>query len=95
MGSSTVAGAHPKSNPPIGGFFIALLQQGGWHEFPKCFLGAGIGGALRHGVNLTVLRLGWMSFPVGTLVINVLGSFLIGLIAGAFCRIADESQDRS
>jgi CrcB protein len=48
------------------------------------FLGAGVGGALRHGVNLAVLRLGWSAFPVGTLAINVLGSFLMGLLAEYF-----------
>lgn len=45
------------------------------------FLGAGLGGALRHGVNLAVLRLGLTAFPIGTLAINVLGSFLMGAIA--------------
>jgi CrcB protein len=43
------------------------------------FLGAGIGGALRHGVNLAAMRLGWTAFPVGTLAINVVGSFLMGV----------------
>lgn len=48
------------------------------------FLGAGLGGALRHGVNMAVLRLGWTAFPVGTLAVNVAGSFLMGLVAGSF-----------
>lgn len=48
------------------------------------FLGAGLGGALRHAVNLAALRLGWIAFPIGTLAINVLGSFLMGLIAEWF-----------
>lgn len=48
------------------------------------FLGAGIGGALRHGVNLAVMRLGWVAFPIGTLAINVLGSFLMGILAEYF-----------
>lgn len=45
------------------------------------FLGAGVGGALRHGVNMAVMRLGWTAFPVGTLAVNVLGSFLMGILA--------------
>ncbi|WP_262029951.1 fluoride efflux transporter CrcB [Microvirga sp. Mcv34] len=46
------------------------------------FLGAGIGGALRHGVNLGCARLCGTAFPWGTLTVNVVGSFLMGAIAG-------------
>ncbi|MDX3972889.1 fluoride efflux transporter CrcB [Shinella sp.] len=48
------------------------------------FLGAGLGGAGRHGVNLLSARLFGTGFPAGTLVINVLGCLVMGLIAGAF-----------
>lgn len=46
------------------------------------FLGAGIGGVLRHGVNLASLRWLGPSFPFGTLAINVVGSGAMGLVAG-------------
>ncbi|MBF9194914.1 fluoride efflux transporter CrcB [Microvirga terrestris] len=45
------------------------------------FLGAGIGGALRHGVNVGCVRLCGMAFPWGTLTVNIVGSFLMGAIA--------------
>ena len=48
------------------------------------FLGAGIGGALRHGVNVWAARAFGFGFPFGTLIVNILGSFLIGLLAGFF-----------
>ena len=48
------------------------------------FLGAGIGGALRHGVNVGASRLYGFGFPYGTFIVNVLGSFVMGLFAGYF-----------
>ena len=48
------------------------------------FLGAGIGGALRHGVNVGAARLLGFGFPLGTLIVNVVGSFGMGLLAGYF-----------
>lgn len=56
------------------------------------FLGAGIGGALRHGVNAGSMRLFGQGFPLGTLVVNVLGSLLMGLIAGYFAFKGDAPQ---
>jgi len=46
------------------------------------FLGAGLGGVLRHGVNLAALRWLGPAFPWGTLGVNVAGSFLMGVLAG-------------
>ena len=48
------------------------------------FLGAGIGGALRHGVNVGAARLFGYGFPFGTLIVNIAGSFLMGALAGYF-----------
>ena len=44
------------------------------------FIGAGIGGVLRHGVNLAALRFGWTGFPAATLTVNVAGSLAMGLV---------------
>ncbi|HEY4162780.1 MAG TPA: fluoride efflux transporter CrcB [Dongiaceae bacterium] len=48
------------------------------------FLGAGIGGAIRHCVNNLVPRFMGLDFPYATMAINILGSLLMGLIAGYF-----------
>lgn len=43
-------------------------------------LGGGIGAGLRYLTNVGALRLFGPGFPVATLVVNVLGSFLMGLL---------------
>ncbi|MBV8392039.1 MAG: fluoride efflux transporter CrcB [Alphaproteobacteria bacterium] len=48
------------------------------------FIGAGIGGAVRHGFNVEVPRLLGSAFPYHTFLINVLGSTAMGLVAGWF-----------
>ena len=48
------------------------------------FIGAGIGGALRHGVNVGAARLFGYVFPFGTIIVNIAGSFLMGVFAGYF-----------
>jgi len=57
------------------------------------FLGAGIGGALRHGVNLAAARLLGASFPYGTLTVNVVGSLAMALIAEFFALRSGMSQE--
>ena len=56
------------------------------------FFGAGIGGALRHGTNVGAARLFGYGFPFGTLIVNVLGSFVMGLFAGYFAYRAGVPQ---
>ena len=55
------------------------------------FLGAGLGGALRHLVNGACLRWCGPDFPYGIMLINSLGSFLMGLLAGYLAFRASES----
>jgi CrcB protein len=54
------------------------------------FLGAGIGGAMRHAVNSACLRWCGPEFPVGTMLVNVVGSLVMGLLAGYFAFKAGE-----
>jgi CrcB protein len=56
------------------------------------FVGAGIGGALRHGVNVASARLWGTEFPIGTLIVNIAGSFAMGLLAGFFVYRAGVPQ---
>lgn len=56
------------------------------------FLGAGIGGAMRHGVNVWAARLFGLNFPSGTFIVNVVGSFAMGLLAGFFAYRAGIPQ---
>jgi CrcB protein len=61
-------------------------------NFLIVFLGAGIGGAFRHGVNILAAKWWTIGFPIGTLTINVLGSLLMGVLAGYFSLRGDASQ---
>lgn len=48
------------------------------------FIGGGIGSALRHGVNISAARLIGLGFPWGTLIVNVVGSLVMGLLTAWF-----------
>ncbi len=56
------------------------------------FLGGGVGAALRHGSNLAVARMLGTAFPYGTLLINITGSCIMGLVAAYFAFKGDASQ---
>jgi len=47
-------------------------------------LGAAVGGAFRHGINVTCARLWGTGWPYGTFAVNLIGSALIGAIVGFF-----------
>ena len=47
-------------------------------------LGGGIGAGMRHGMNIGAARLLGTDFPWGTFAVNVIGSFLIGVVAALF-----------
>ncbi len=44
------------------------------------FLGAGIGGVFRYWISTSIQHLTDRQFPYGTLVVNISGSFLMGLL---------------
>ena len=56
------------------------------------FLGGGIGSLLRYGVSRATLAAWGAGFPAGTMIVNVVGSLIIGLLAGLFAAHPGISQ---
>jgi fluoride exporter len=56
-------------------------------------LGGGIGAAARHGVNVWSGRMLGTEFPWHTLIVNVLGCFVMGLITGLLALKLNLSQE--
>lgn len=56
------------------------------------FLGAGLGGALRHAANELALRWVGSGYPVSTLAVNIIGSFAMGLLVGYFAFRGEAEQ---
>jgi CrcB protein len=52
------------------------------------FIGGGIGSGLRLGVTRLAFHLTGAGFPLGTLTVNVVGSFVMGALAGLFAMKA-------
>lgn len=49
-------------------------------NFLLVFVGAGIGGMMRHAVGVASLKWLGTGFPFGTMIVNVAGSLLMGLV---------------
>jgi len=56
------------------------------------FVGGGLGASLRHFVNVTCARCIGIDFPWGTIIINITGSIVMGLIAGYLAFKGEASQ---
>ena len=56
-------------------------------------LGGAIGASLRHMINLATLRMLGPHFPWGTLMVNVLGSFIMGVFVELLVRRFDVSPE--
>ena len=48
------------------------------------FLGGGLGAAARHWVNRTAVHLVGPDYPAGTIVVNIVGSMVMGMLAAWF-----------
>lgn len=54
--------------------------------------GGAVGATLRHAVNQIAVHFWGADFPWGTLAVNILGSFIMGVFVGAFALFWDVSQ---
>jgi fluoride exporter len=57
------------------------------------FFGSGLGGILRHAVNVWVPRMFGTVFPYHTLTVNIVGSLVMGLLVGFFALKTDPGKD--
>lgn len=55
-------------------------------SFLTVALGGAIGASARHGLGLMMLRIFGPGFPVGTLLANIIGGLLMGLLVGWLAR---------
>ncbi len=55
--------------------------------------GGALGSVLRHFAGVGALALLGSSFPYGTLFVNVLGSFVMGVIVALFAHLGNPSQE--
>ena len=60
--------------------------------FLVIFVGGGIGSAVRHSINQLCAAVIGSNLGWGTFFVNVLGSFLMGVLAGWFALKADSGQ---
>ncbi|MEQ8283107.1 MAG: fluoride efflux transporter CrcB [Parvibaculum sp.] len=63
------------------------------NQFFAVAIGGAIGAGGRHLFNIQMLRLFGPNFPWGTFGVNILGSLLMGLLAGAFALKYDLSPE--
>jgi CrcB protein len=55
-------------------------------------VGGGLGSALRFGVGRWMLALLGPSFPFGTFAVNIIGGFLMGVLAGWLARLGEGGE---
>jgi CrcB protein len=75
-----------------GRHFFALQHEDKEMGYLIVFLGGGVGAAMRHGINIAIARVLGTAFPYATLLINISGSFIMGLIVAYLAFKGDASQ---
>lgn len=56
-------------------------------------LGGALGSVLRYGTYIGAEKMLGMNFPWGTLIVNIVGSFLIGALTGMFASVWQPSEE--
>jgi CrcB protein len=56
------------------------------------FVGGGLGAVLRHGVNRSAFATWGVAFPAGTMIVNIVGSLVIGMLVGIFAAYPGINQ---
>ena len=57
-----------------------------WNSAFVIFIGGGVGSVLRFLISSYITKKFETTLPIGTLVVNVLGSLILGLLAGYFVK---------
>jgi|TARA_R110000868_G_scaffold230183_1_gene483317 CrcB protein len=57
-----------------------------WLSCLSVAAGGAVGAVLRYGVNHATVSLWGLNFPIATMIVNILGSFILGLIVGLFAH---------
>jgi len=55
--------------------------------------GGALGAVMRHGVNVGAAHVWGYDFPWGTLIVNILGSFIMGVLVSLFAHYGTPSQE--
>jgi CrcB protein len=63
------------------------------NPYLNVFIGSGLGGMLRYTANVWIPRALGTAFPYHTLIVNIVGSLVMGLLAGYFALKSDPGQD--
>ena len=63
------------------------------NPYLNVFIGSGLGGMLRYTANVWIPRALGTAFPYHTLIVNIVGSLVMGLLAGYFALKSDPGQN--
>jgi CrcB protein len=75
-----------RQNPDADGFGEGQMN------YLLVFVGGGLGASLRHFINVICAKCIGIGFPWGTFIINITGSFVMGLIAGYLAFKGEATQ---